>query len=827
MIWKDLRFSARLLARNPVFTLSTVLLLAVAIGANTLIFSMVDALLLRPLPVRDPERLVHLVEVHPTGFVTWELPADLFQQLAARSSTLNDVLCQADLDLALTDSGAVERIRANAISGNFFSALGLHARLGRLLTAEDDRAGAPLAVLSYDFWKRRFAGSPAVLGRAVRLNGRPFTVVGILPAGVNGLTLDTAPDIRIPLNAGRLLWRGSRVDATVPLSVHIFARLRPGVTLERAEAQTGALLQSTWEAALLRDYPSLAHGPRNQVFDSRLRLEPVGNGISSLRAQFSRGLILLMASVGLLLVLACANMACLVLARSAARCQEIAIRLTLGAGPWRIARQLLTDSLLLAIAGGVLGLFLTWLCRPLVVAAIPPIRDRAAVLQPLAIRLAIDTRVLGFCVAATLLTAVLFGMWPAVRGARYDVAESLRGSRTSTARLSSQNILLTVQVAVCVLLLAGAALLVRTFDRIRAMNPGFDRNHVVTFTIDPALNGYTPEQARTLSRQLLLKVRTLPGVTAAAIASRALMRGSGLKGTFGVAGAPVRRSDFLNASLNSVTPEYFKTMGMRIVNGRDFSWSDNDRQKPAKVVVNSAFARRFFPGRDPLGRTFGFAGPDGLAQAQNEIVGVVSDAKYRSLREPIPPTVYHPVVDGFDSDFVLHVRTHGDPSACIEPVRQALRSVAPDLPWIEARTLREEVNMSLWQERLLAWLSSLFSSMAALLVGIGLYGALDLAIRARTREIGVRVALGAAPIRIARLLSGSMLTVLAVGAAAGIAAHFACIPWLRRLFEAVGPLDPGAPAFALLLIAAIGLLAAAPQFWRALHIDAATALRHE
>jgi predicted permease len=341
------------------------------------------------------------------------------------------------------------------------------------------------------------------------------------------------------------------------------------------------------------------------------------------------------------------------------------------------------------------------------------------------------------------------------------------------------------------------------------------------------VKGYKPEQARVLSRKLLEETRSLPGVVAAAIAEHGLMRGTGLKATFGVAGTPVSRNDFLNCSMHFVTPGYFDTLGMRVVAGRDFAWSDNDKQKPQKVIVNLAFVRRFFPSENAPGRLFGARGPDGLGAPQNQIVGVVSDAKYRSLREPVPPTVYIPVISGFDSSFILHLRTRADPSATVAPVRETLRRLAPGLPFVEVRTLREEVETSLWQERLLAWLSALFGGFAAVLAGIGLYGALDFAVKARRREVGVRVALGASPLRVVRLLSREMLLLVAAGALAGVAVYAVAARWISQMLYHVTPSDPMALGSALLFIAMVALLAIGFPVWRAVRIDSASALRDE
>ena len=508
--WGDVRFGLRFLVRSPIFTVTSVLLLGVGIGVNTLIFSVVDTLLLRPLPVKHAEQLVRLIEAHPTGFVTYELPYALYEQVA-KASNLSEALCQGDLDVAFEEGTAIERIRVNAVSGNFFSMLGIPAQLGRVLAPEDDSPGSLPAVMSYDFWQRWFAGSTAVIGRVIRLNRLAFTVIGVLPKGANGLTVDTSPDIRVPLTAGRLLVREPPGDPSGPFFLQIFGRLRPGVTLARAEAEIDSLLRATYEDVLIRENPKLASLPRKDIFDSRLRLEPAGNGVSPLRAQFSRGLVLLMAGVGLLLLMACANVACLLLARSAVRSQEIGMRLALGARPWRVARQLLTEGLVLALPGGVLGVLLAYAGMPLLLAALPPIRDRAAVVQPLAVHIHVDLRVLGFAMSASLLTALLSGLSPALQGARQDLAGSLRGSRTTTSRLTARNVLVVAQIAVCVLLLTGASLLMETFDRMRSMNAGFDRDHIVTFTVDPGLKGYQPDRARLLGRQFLAKTQSLPG----------------------------------------------------------------------------------------------------------------------------------------------------------------------------------------------------------------------------------------------------------------------------------------------------------------------------
>lgn len=827
--WQDVRFSWRLLVRSPVFAVTVWVLLGIGIGANTLIFSVVDMLMLRTVPVKQPERLVRLIEVHPTGFITWDLPYLLYRELAKGSSTLTDATCQGDADVAFDGGASTERIRINTVCPNFFVELQMQPLLGRVLTPSDNKPGAMNAVLSYEFWRRRMGGAGDVVGRTIRLNGLALQVVGVLPQQAQGFIVDTNPEVRISIETARLLARksGDARPETSPFSwpnVQIFTKLRPGVSLERAEAEVDTRLRPLYEDALIQAFPEMAKLPRSEVLEANLSLESAAHGVSALREQFSRGLTLLMASVALLLLMACGNVAGLLLSRSAARSQEMGVRMALGAGRWRIVRQLLTESLVLVVPGGLLGIAFTYALRPALLAALPKLRDRGAVIQPFSLHLDINLRVLGFVALVTLLTALLCGLAPALRN------ESVQSTRTTTARSFLRPLLIAAQVAICVLLLAGASVLVETFQHMEQMNIGFDRNHIVTFTVDPKLKGYTPERTNTLSRQLLDQARNLTGVEAAAIAGRGLMRGTGIKATSGVAGHPITRNDFLNSSFNSVTPDYFRVMGMRVLAGRDFTWFEDLKKKPLNVIVNQAFVRRFFPGQAPadvIGKLVGGKGPDGLAQPTDQIIAVVTDAKYRSLREPVPATFYLPMVNGAGTDFILHLRTRGDPAALIAPVRKLLRSLDPELPFVEAVPLREDVEASLWQERLLAWFSSILGGFAALLAGLGLYGALDYAVRSRTREVGIRVALGANPTNVIRLLSRQTLLLIAAGSGIGIYCYFLASHWVQKVLYDVTPLEPWAMTAALFFVLIVAVMAIAAPINKAVRIDPASALRYE
>ena len=823
---RDLNFGARILIKSPVFTVTAVLLLAVGIGANMLIFSVINALLLRPLPVANPETLVRVVDVHPNDFLTWDLPYDFCATAALNDRDFSESICQGEADVAFRDADSTERVRVHLVSPNFFSSLGVRARLGRVLSDDDERTQARNAVLACGFWQRRFHGDASIVGRTVNLGGYLFTIVGVSPEDFNGLTVDTSPDIRVPAALDRLIvqrFAGTSVNAR-PLFGQAFARLRPGVTLERANADLDRLLVGPYNAELDKINPG-SGAP--SVIATHLRLESVANGVSNLRGQFSSGLEVLMTGVALLLLMACANLAGLLLARSTARTGEFAIRLALGASRGRLVRQLLIEGTLLAVLGGAAGIALTTFCLPLLVHALPPVRDRAAVLQPQAVHVALDWRVLGFALLVTFATAILFALSPALRSARADVVTALTAARTATRRAWSRHLIVSAQVALCTLILIGAALLIATLERMRTMSPGFDRDRVVTFTIDPGVRAYQADQARALSKALLERTRALPGVDDAGLAWRAVMRGTGMKATLAPAGSRVTANDFMSSSLNQVTPEYFATMGMTLLAGRSFNAFDREPTNPKRVIVNQAFARRFFPGRNPIGQRFGYVGKDGLAQASNEIIGVVSDAKYRSLREPIPPTVFNSALDGFDSGFVLHVRTRQRPEAMIAPVRDALRTLDPEMPIIEASTLRDEVETSLWQERLLAWLASLFGAVSVLLASIGLYGALDYAVKSRTREIGIRVAVGAHPLTVAGMLSREALLIVASGIVVGFGAYAAAAIWIERVLYDVRPWEPFAVIAVSTLVLFIGVAATALPVLRAIRINPAIALRAE
>jgi predicted permease len=809
----DLRYAVRTLAKNPGFTFAVVGLLALGIGANTAIFSALNALLLRPLPVRRPQQLIRLVQVVPRLGTISSFRHEVYDSLL-HASTLSAVIGDAEWPVAMDDPKPAEQVRVHVVSPEFFEVLGVPALRGRTLTANDarDDPGPPPAVLSYGFWQRRFASDGRAVGRTITLRGQKFVVVGVMPQSFNGVTTDTAPDLRIPLRAFPLL----RFDGAARyngIALELMARLKQGVTLVQARAECFAIWRAVTGDAMRRDHA------KQELIDSEisrgLQIESLERGVSMLRDRFGLAIELLSASAGLLLLLMCSNVAGLLLARNSARREEIAVKLALGATRARLGRQMLAESALLALAGAALGWLIAAISLPILAGALPPMRDRATTQLALSLDLAPDGRVLLFAIAVAIASSLLCGLASALSSSRMNLDSVLRGARSSRGG-RHRDALVVFQIALCTLLLAGAGLLVRSFRQLRGMNTGFDAAHVVTFTAYPSLSGYTREQCDKLRLALLDRVRAVPTVVSAATASRAVMRGSGIKMTLRPEGQPIVPSDFLNTSQNTVSPEYFETMGMRIVEGQGFRAADATA-KPGRVIVNQAFVRQFFPGADPIGRRLW----NGFGSIW-EIVGVVNDAKYRSLREPMTPILYNV---GSDDVFILCVRTRTPPDSIIQAVRRELATLDPALPLIEIHTLAEEVDASAASERLTAALASLFGLLAALLAAFGIYGLLAYSVAQRRREIGIRMAIGACPADIARIVSRHSLALVALGVTAGLIAAWEIAPAIQSLLYGVTPTDGVSLAAAALFVLLVSGIATTVPAVRAIRVQPASALR--
>jgi predicted permease len=831
---QDLRYGARMAARNPGFTLLITGLLALGIGASTVIFSLFEAVFLRTLPVRHPEELVRMVQKSrlPTVPPQSNFVYPYYKALLEHSRTLSVVFGETGVDwrFAMSDPAPAEQITVDAVTPEFFEALGARALHGRVLLPQDnaETPGMLPAVLSYGFWSRRFGRDPSVLNRrSLLVNGQRFLIVGVTPRDFNGLTLDTVPDVCVPLRAFLLLLKYPKDWMSFELS----GRLKPGIARSQAEAECLVLWRSTMEN-FYRNVWKLPPQSVERQLATGMQLEPSARGVSILRYRYGDALKLLMVSVAVLLLIFCTNIAGLLLERAAARQQEISVRLAVGATRWRLVRQLLAENLLLAGLGAAGGLLVALAGLPLAIRAMPPIRRYPSPdLVPLSLEVGINWRVFLFLLAVSLVITLLFSVSPALAVSRLNLDTLLRSARAS-AGVRGRQALIALQIALCTFLLATASLFVRTFRQLQRIDPGFDRNHIATFTLDFP-NNYAGK-VDVFLKTLTERVRAIPGVVSAGSSAMGVMRGTGWPATVAQIGQRITYADFINSSANNVSPGYFTAMGMHILNGRECTPSDAPETGkkitgPLKAVVNKTFQRRFFPNTQAVGKLFGTGDAGQVAGANKdptyEIIGVVNDARYTTLRHWLKPTFYR--CNTYFGGFVLNVRTRTRPDAMFEPVRKALASLDPALPFTEVHTMAEEVDNTIAGERITAALTALFGGVASLLVGVGIYGLLAYVVTQRRREIGVRMALGAEPAQIGKLIARQTFAMTLVGIIAGLVAAFAVAPAIRSLLYAVSPQDPRSLVAAVILVALTVAAGTIIPVVRATRAEPMVALRYE
>ena len=811
-----------MLARHRGSTALIAGLLALGIGATTVIFSLFDTVFLRTLPVRRPGDLVMLVQYFPKLGNRSEFPHAFYRSLRDHAKSL-EAFGETDwpTGFVMTQPSPAAEITLRAVTANYFRELGVSALYGRVLLPADARqeSGMPPAVLSYDFWRRRFIGaSQVVRGQSVLINKRYFAVVGVMPPGFNGVSVDTAPDVWIPLRAfpsigGVTLQR---------IDLELDARLRPGFTRQQAQAECRTIFGPVMKDFYVNVWKLPPHEAET-LLRRRVALEPLARGISIVRDSFGSVIKLLMAAVGLLLLVVCTNVAGLLMARAATRQQEFAVRLALGATRGRLVRQALAEALLLAALGTTGGLLIARAAVPVIARVLPPMRSLDTTLVPLSIHLGFSGQVLWFVLGASLITMVLFSVSPVVAISRPRLDGLLRATRSSSGEMRGRQILIALQIALCTFLLAMAGLFVRTLRQLNRVNSGMDVDHIATFTGD--LTGYKNRAA--FLKTLTERVRQIPGVISCGLSAMGVMREHGVFASVAPAGQRMTQAGFLDTPFNAVSPGYFETMGMHVLEGRGFTASDVPKPKqngPVMAVVNEAFAKRFFTHIDPVGKFFGGA-TSGVAKGTDEIIGVVSDAKDRSLREPIPPMFYTAQTN--ITQFVLNVRMHMRPETIIEPVRSVWRATGPGVPFLEVDTMAQEVRQTTANERLTAALTSLFGGIAALLAGIGIYGLLAYVVTQRRREIGIRMALGARPRDIAKLIGDQTLIVMAVGAAAGLGCALIAGPAIRSLLYGISPADPKSLAAAIFFVAFTTVLATLFPVVRAIRTEPANTLREE
>ena len=828
---QDLRYGLRMLMKNRGFTAVAVLTLALGIGANTAIFSLLNAVMLRELPVRNPGELVLLGTGRWGGSTEEFASTDLYsyafyREMRQKNQVFSDVTALMSL-LFQKMHGAVgspnlEPMNVQLVSGTYFPLLGVKPILGRAFTeVEDEPAGGhPVAVASYSWWRRRFGRDPGIVGQTVRLGSTVYTIIGVAPPEFFGTAVGQSPDLWIPLSMEKQVspgWNG--LDNRSFQSLYILGRLRPGVTVAQAEANVNLLARESWQE-LAGPVPTKEQ--QQTLEHARIRLTPALRGLSRLRFEFSLPLQILMAVVGLVLLIACANIANLLLARAAARQREIAVRLAIGAGRRRLIRQMVTESLLVALFGGSLGVLLaSWASGALLgmVSAGPEL---------LPLDVAPDTPVLVFTLAVSVVAALLFGTVPALRATRVDLTSALKEGRSSVGTASRGPLgkaLIVSQVALSLVLLIGAGLFLRTLVKLAHVDTGFNKENVLLFGIDPPSVGYKEDtRLVNLYQQIEQRVSAEPGVRAASISFFTFNQGAWSDPVVAQRRNPTPGSN-PEVIHNVVGPGYFTTMGIPLLVGRVFG--PQDTEKSSKVaVINETMARQFFPGASPIGRRFGI-GDDLKHSSDIEVVGVVKDAKYLSVQERLLPAAYYPYTQHVGYYYDFEVRYAGDSQAIIAAVRRAVGEVDRRLPVSYQNTLVEQVNQSITGQTLVAQLSTFFGLLAAFLACIGIYGLMSYAVTRRTNEIGVRMALGAGRAKVVWLVMRETLILAGLGLVIGLPVALAADRLVSKMLFGLKPTDPLSLVGAAILLLAFAVLAGYLPARRAAKVDPMVALRYE
>ena len=828
----DIRYGLRTLARNPGFAAVAVLTLALGIGANAAIFSLMNALLLRTLPVNNPSQLVLFGEGKWGGIMdelpnrSWQLFSfPFYRQVQGDSSAFSDVTAISSMSSAphgtIGDSAETEEIYAHLVSGTFFSTLGVNPILGRTFGEDDDRipGGSPVAVASYAWWKRRFGGAPSIIGEKMSIGSTVYTIIGVTPQEFFGTSVGESPDVWIPLSMEEVLppgWKG--LNDKMFQSLYIIARRRPELSIEQAQTNVNVLFK---QAALEMAGSQPAKKQLDGIQHAFIKLTPAASGLSRLRVQFSQPLRALMAAVGLVLLIACANIANLLLARATNRQREIAVRMSMGAGRWRVIRQLLTESFTLAMLGAVLGVALaSWASKLLLVMV-------SGGPETIPVDVGLDSRVLVFVVLVSLATPLLFGMAPAWRAARVELNSSLKQGRNIAAVNSPLARALVVgQVALSLVLLVGAGLFLRTLVNLTNVDMGFDKHNVLVFGIEPASVGYKEDSRLTrLYQEIERRVSAIPGVRAASFSFFTFNQGAWSEDAWTPEESPEAKGN-REVVYNKVGRGFFSAMGLKLLSGRTFDQQDSENS-PKVAVINETMARLFFPNESPLGRRFRMDGPDAKPENDRIVVGVARDAKYMALKERPWPAAYLPYSQEPGYLWNFEVRYSGDAGSTAPAVRQVIHDVDPRLPVTGAGTLAEQVDRSVVDQRLTAQLSSFFGLVAVFLACIGIYGLMSYAVVHRTNEIGIRVALGAQQGQVLRLIMRQGLVLAASGVAVGIALALIFTRLLRSLLFGVQPFDPVTFIGVAFLLTLIALAACYLPARRAMRVDPVVALRYE
>jgi predicted permease len=843
-LMQDIRYGIRMLLRSPGFTAVAVLTLALGIGANTAIFSVLDSVLLKSLPVEHSEQLVSLTDPdahgHSFGSEGGErslLTYSEFEYLRDHNEVFSGIFA-ADSDpskvqvtIGNSMPGATsdeESVRVSLVSGDYFSTLGVPPAAGRTFTSEVDRVrgGSPLGVISYSFWKRRFGLDPSVLGRTMQIRGTPFQIIGVAPAGFFGETVGESPDVWVPMTMQSAIYPGqdllspSKDITNQHMWVQVMGRLKPGALSAQAQASVNVVFKR------LLDSEVGTLDPKDHIFDQRIKVQPGARGSSTLHEDFGQPLKVLMALVGLVLLIACANVANLLLARGAARQKEFAVRLAIGAGRPRLIRQLLSESLLLALLGGAAGLLLAQWADALLLRMV----SRGTTGIQLSLRP--DARMLIFALVVAVLTALLFGLIPALRATRLDLSPILKSTtggitgQGAHRRLPASKILLIAQVGVSLVLLIAAGLFVRSLSRLSEVNLGYNRENLLLFEVNAAPAGVTGPAMLRFHQELLEKFSAIPGVRGVTLSSDGLFSHSESGDPISVEGYTPKSGEEIHSRMDHVGPGYFSTVGIPILIGREIEPQDSGNG-PRVGVINQTFARQFFANTNPLGKVVKDTYPGNPAQV--EIVGVVSDVKYNSLREEAKPRLYAPYFNPLweHTHAFYEVRTVADPASVSAALRKTVRDTDSALRPIEIKTMPGLVDESLHTDQFIAKLSGAFGLLAVLLASIGLYGVMAYTVARRTRDIGIRMALGAQPNGVLWLVLRETLLLVLIGLAAGLPVALGGAHLLRSMLFGVGVADPAAILFATVLLCLVAALAGLLPARRAMRVDPMVALRYE
>jgi putative ABC transport system permease protein len=832
--WWDLKYGARLLRLNPGFAIVAILSLALGVGANTAIFQLLDAVRLRTLPVKDPQQLLEVrIGETPhgrTGSFTGRRPMltnPLWEQIRDHQQAFSRMFAYGTSSFNLTTGGEARYALGLWASGDFFATLGVPAFIGRLLSADDDRRGcaAPPAVISYGFWQREFGGDATAVGRTVMLDGHAYPIIGVTPASFFGMEVGRTFDVAVPLCAEPLS-RGARSGLDKPDTWFLaaFGRLTPGTTIEQATAHLSSISPPMFTATLPARYRA---EDSSHYLEFRLAAFPAGTGVSQLRRTYESPLWLLLATTGLVLLIACANLANLMLARATAREREVAVRLAIGASRGRIVRQFLAESLLIATIGAGCGAILAQWLSEFLVSFLTTDTNRTFVV------LALDWRIFAFTASVAVVTVLLFGLMPALRATGLSPGLAMkagcRGSTDSRERFGLRRALVVAQVALSLVLVVGAVLFVRSLRNLMTLDAGFRQEGILVANLDLRRTGMQPEQLQPMFKDITDRLAALPSAESAAQAFIVPVSGSGWNNNIVINGKRyTERDDVVN--FNSVSSSYFRTMGTALLAGRDFD-DRKDTQTSAKVaIVNESFARRFFAGQNPIGQAFQIDEAPGVPQPLFEIVGMVKDTKYTDLREPFKPIGFFTAAQADVNDLApflqVVLRSRAALGTLTAEVTAAIAQINPSII-VQYQTMEGQVRESLLRERLMATLSGFFGGLAGVIATIGLYGVMSYMVARRRNEIGIRMALGAGQRDVVRMVMREAGILLGAGLVVGGALAVAAAWTVRSLLFGLQPTDPGTLATAAVLLAAVAMVASYLPALRASRLEPTEALREE